>query len=252
MNRYYRPTMLDILRPGKMNSVQLIARTIPVDTFIRSYSPNEGRIFYVRFATDYLTIVLFEGERLWMSDTPFEYEGIRRHLKDSKGQVLTSGLGLGLFAYLASKRKAVKQVDVVEINQDIIELVGKQLRGRKIHIIQDDIYHYLSTTVKKYDFIYLDIWADFIGPIKDVDKAAKVAKRCLKPGGEVKVWLQELIDRVKKKLPKKPVLPGGAAVHEPCLICGKTYRNDYGGVCMDCADDLGVSELYIKSKEVSE
>jgi len=29
----------------------------------------------------------------------------------------------------------------------------------------------------------------------------------------------------------------------PCLRCGKSIHADYLGVCMDCADTLGISEL---------
>ena len=34
----------------------------------------------------------------------------------------------------------------------------------------------------------------------------------------------------------------------PCLRCGKVLRYDYNGFCMDCADLLGISELFKNSK----
>jgi hypothetical protein len=30
---------------------------------------------------------------------------------------------------------------------------------------------------------------------------------------------------------------------DPCLRCGKPIRADYLGLCMDCADATGISEL---------
>jgi len=30
---------------------------------------------------------------------------------------------------------------------------------------------------------------------------------------------------------------------DPCLRCGKPIRADYMGLCMDCADTIGISEL---------
>jgi hypothetical protein len=30
----------------------------------------------------------------------------------------------------------------------------------------------------------------------------------------------------------------------PCVRCGKVIRNDYNGFCMDCADELGISEFF--------
>jgi len=31
--------------------------------------------------------------------------------------------------------------------------------------------------------------------------------------------------------------------NDPCIRCGKSIRADYKGLCMDCADVLGVSEI---------
>lgn len=35
----------------------------------------------------------------------------------------------------------------------------------------------------------------------------------------------------------------------PCLRCGKTLRWDYDGLCMDCADELGISEMFKTTKQ---
>jgi len=40
----------------------------------------------------------------------------------------------------------------------------------------------------------------------------------------------------------QPTHPVGK--HDPCKRCLKTVRYDYNGYCMDCADELGLSELY--------
>ena len=41
----------------------------------------------------------------------------------------------------------------------------------------------------------------------------------------------------------------GIVFGNPCSKCGKPLRHDYDGLCMDCADELGVSELFEKSKD---
>jgi len=33
-------------------------------------------------------------------------------------------------------------------------------------------------------------------------------------------------------------------IDEPCNKCGKRPRDDFDGLCMDCADSLGVSDLF--------
>lgn len=32
-------------------------------------------------------------------------------------------------------------------------------------------------------------------------------------------------------------------INEPCIRCEKPIRADYMGLCMDCADELGISEI---------
>lgn len=36
---------------------------------------------------------------------------------------------------------------------------------------------------------------------------------------------------------------------EGCIRCGKVMRVDYEGFCMDCADELGISELFNITEE---
>lgn len=36
----------------------------------------------------------------------------------------------------------------------------------------------------------------------------------------------------------------GIITNSPCRKCGKTLRQDYDGFCMDCADELGISEIF--------
>lgn len=34
-----------------------------------------------------------------------------------------------------------------------------------------------------------------------------------------------------------------------CVRCGKVIRIDYSGFCMDCADDMGISEMFANDVE---
>jgi len=248
-NLYYSSSIMSkILKEAENPPFSIRKRIIPAGTLLNHYDPTEGRIFKVKFMNDFPIITLKEDSHIWMSDTPFELEGMANSLKAAYGRVLIGGLGLGMFPYLIGLKRKVREVDIIEKEQKVIDLVFPQIPSLKLNVVCDDIYHYVSTTQARYDFIYLDIWPDIIGPIQDVDKAVAAAQRCLKPGGEVRVWLQELIDRVKDKLPKISQGPSGPITLEPCLVCGKYPRNDYAGLCMDCADLMGVSELFIPRK----
>ena len=105
----------------------------------------------------------------------------------------------------------------------------------------------MLATHQRYDFIFIDIWSSMAEPIKEADALTQLARPCLKKNGRTWIWLQELIDRVKDQLPVVPRKSTGVST-DPCLICGKAPRYDYGGLCMDCADILRVSEIFEAKK----
>jgi len=96
-----------------------------------------------------------DDNQVLMSDSPQEMFLHYDAYKNAKGRVLTSGLGLGLFARMVAEKEEVSEVVVVEIEKDIIQLCNP--RHDKIKIIHDDIWKFIKTTDEKFDFIYIDI-----------------------------------------------------------------------------------------------
>ncbi len=224
--------------------------TILKGTLIRTYYPG-GTFYHDTLNRDFPIVRLTEeGKATWMSDTPMEQEGLRIPSMIARGDILIVGLGLGLLPTLIKMRnEMVDSITIIEKNQEVANLVYSKIKSRKTSLLLNDGESYLSVPGRKFDFIFIDIWGSITAPIKEIDHWTDLAKGRLKEKGEVRCWLQELYDRIKHKLPKEPVLePGFPAVYDPCLICGKKLRNDYAGLCMDCADDLGVSELYARKK----
>lgn len=106
---------------------------------------------------------------VWMTDLPIEQRQMEECIKGMKGRILVGGLGLGLAATLLAKKKQVKKVDVVEISQEVISLVGPYThsrwnpkgrnRGRVIQIINRDLFTYLNEYKDQvYDYVFFDIW----------------------------------------------------------------------------------------------
>jgi len=100
-------------------------------------------------------------KQLLMSDAPaemfYQYEAERA----AHGRVLMSGLGLGMYANMISHRKDIKEIVVVEIDPDVIKLVGKYLRykGKKVKVVKADLWDYLRAgRGGHFDFIYIDIY----------------------------------------------------------------------------------------------
>lgn len=233
---------------------------IPKGTTLRTYSPR-GFLYLDIFDANFPIVRLREGEPdpqipdlgLWMSDTPLEQESLRGSTYIAYGDVLEIGLGIGLFPTLLRRRnKSVRTITIVEKEADLIPLIYNRIRYRKTELILtsgEEWLRFCQTTGKKYDFIHIDVWADLTAPIRGIEGWTKLAKPCLKKDGIIWCWLQELYDRIKDKLPKGPTsITSPLGVHDPCLICGKKLRNDYAGLCMDCADSMKISEMFVERR----
>ncbi len=113
---------------------------------------------------DYPTISLCDQE--WMSLNPHEIRTMEMPIQVAKGKVLTLGLGLGYFAYMAHLKEEVKEVYIVEMDLELIKLFQKHLLPlfpykEKIHIIKADALVFINQINNRdYDFIFADLWHD--------------------------------------------------------------------------------------------
>jgi hypothetical protein len=106
-----------------------------------------------------------DGE-LIMSDSPDEIEDLMPFIDQAHGRVLINGLGLGvgLKAILdktnfMSDEPSVTHVDVVEIDPDVITLVGPNFGGdSRVHIWRGDAFTYHWQPGTTWDSAWHDIW----------------------------------------------------------------------------------------------
>lgn len=102
-----------------------------------------------------------EKNGVWMSDSPAETR-MHKHVIDTcSGNILVAGLGLGYTPTELSKKSSVNSIDIVELNQDVINLVWRHVRNPKMNLITGDIFEWVATTDKKYDYLYFDILPDY-------------------------------------------------------------------------------------------
>lgn len=238
----YNFAMSRILKPGRAGNFEIKLDIIPAGQAFARYD-RSGRISIGEYGFDYPIAALMEDDKVWMSDSPLEVESYKGAVELAKGDCLVSGLGIGLLPTLIEQK--ANRIDIVELNRDVVDLVYPQIRSEKTRVIRDDIFHYLDTTDKKYDFIHVDIWGDITAPMLEIEKAREKAQRCLYPGGAAWCWLEEIYIRIKDKLPEGPVKPGKFGRYEPCLICGNRIREDYGGLCAVCAGEMGITDRYM-------
>ena len=118
------------------------------------------------FDKDYIypSISLYNNE--WMSLNPYEIRTMETPILLARGRVLTLGLGLGYFAYMAHLKDEVKEVHIVEMDKGLINVFEKYLlplfeHPEKIHIHKADAFSFIQNLKDKdYDFIFSDLWHD--------------------------------------------------------------------------------------------
>ncbi len=102
--------------------------------------------------------------QIQMTDTRMERRTNSAVIRESHGDVLIAGLGLGMILTAILPKPEVTAVTVVEREPDVIALIEpplrKKLKGssRKLTVVRADIFDYKPT--QKFDTIYFDIWPE--------------------------------------------------------------------------------------------
>lgn len=116
------------------------------------------------FKKEYLYLALIDREGIWMCITPNEINTMQPYINKAKGNVITFGLGLGYFAFMAGNKKEVNKVTIIERDEKVITIFKKNLlplfpHKEKIEIIKEDAINYIKNNdTNQYDFIYYDLW----------------------------------------------------------------------------------------------
>ena len=105
-----------------------------------------------------------QNERTWMSVTPHEIATMKEPLSHANGRVLTFGLGMGYYAFMASIKETVSNVTIVENDKNAISLFNNFILPQfpfksKISIIENDAFRF-AEEIKDGDFdhTFIDIW----------------------------------------------------------------------------------------------
>lgn len=94
-----------------------------------------------------------------MSDTKNEIEDCNAALEHAHGRVLVHGLGLGCIIAALLEKSDVEHIDVVEIDEDLIRLVGPYYNDPRVTIHCGDCVTYPWPENVRWDYIWHDIWA---------------------------------------------------------------------------------------------
>lgn len=96
-----------------------------------------------------------------MSTTPMEVNTHREAYRRATGRVLINGLGLGMVLEAILHKPEVTAVRVVEIDADILALVGPHFtRDSRVELVHADAMTYRPAKGERFDFVWHDIWDD--------------------------------------------------------------------------------------------
>ena len=197
-NPYYRNIRIPAVKSGKW------------EFRYESYLPYEGFIYndlIVKpdfteiarlgfFSEEFKFPALLENGTEWMTITPNEIETMQPAVDEAEGRIITFGLGLGYFTYMASEKKQVLSITAVEKDKDVIRLFKKYILpqfpyGEKVEIISADAFEYaekrMSTGVYRYAFV--DLWHDVSDGFDMYLKMKKLER--LSPGTKYLYWIED-------------------------------------------------------------
>lgn len=139
---------------------------------------------------------LREDGLVWMTITPNEINTIAHAIAQSRGKVLTYGLGLGYYAFHCLMKEDVTSVTVVERNPAVIDLFQRHLlpffpRKDALHIVQADAFDYAANIMpdEGFDTVFTDFWRDVADgvPLYQRMKVLEV------PGPQYFYWIEQTL-----------------------------------------------------------
>ena len=139
----------------------------------------------------------------WMTLTPVDIDTCTEAIDRAHGRVVTFGLGLGYFAFMAAEKEEVREVTVVEKSHDIIEAFRDAIlphfpHKEKIRIVEADAFTYAEEVMPQehFDLCFADTWRDAGDGLPMYLKFKPLEKLC--PETEYLYWIENfLISRLR-------------------------------------------------------
>jgi len=139
--------------------------------------------------------------KAWMTNSAEELMSMNASAKKACGEVLVGGLGMGIYPQMALHLdRPVDSFTIVENNTDVIDITSRawldgldETTGAKIHLIEQNFEDYITTTDKKFDTIFVDLWEDSDPRfLPYINRLLELIKPLCKPGGRIYIWAYAL------------------------------------------------------------
>ena len=141
---------------------------------------------------------ILEDGNEWMTLAPIDVDTVSDAISAARGKVVTFGLGLGYYTYMAARRPEVSSVTAVEIDENAISLFKNHILPKldckdKIRIVHADAFQYAEQVMpgENFDFAFVDTWRDASDGAPMYLKMKKCEK--LNPKTEFSYWIENFI-----------------------------------------------------------
>ena len=141
---------------------------------------------------------VLEGGNEWMTLTPVDMDTCETAIKKAHGRVVTFGLGLGYYAYMAALKDEVESVTVIEKSADVIRLFERYIfpyfpKKDKVKIVNADAFEFAERVMpeEEFDYAFVDIWRDGSDGAVAYEKMKPL--EALSPKTEFSYWIKNFI-----------------------------------------------------------
>lgn len=132
-----------------------------------------------------------------MSDTPAEMNDHANAVMRARGDCLINGLGLGMVLGAILKKPEVVRVTVVEIDRDVIALVGPSYaKDSRVGIVRADAYTWRPPSNIRFDWVWHDIWDSVCAD--NLDGIAKLKRKYAKRAEWQGAWCEGECKRMQQ------------------------------------------------------
>lgn len=177
---------------------------------VRHFETEMG-LSYLRHARDgrpcgigKFTALSHDQRGMVMSDTCPEVDDLRRTcLYRLRGDVLISGLGLGMVAHMLTRlpelSEHVNSITIIEKDADVIKLCADHYRkDKRIEIIHADTFAWVPPKGAHYDAAWHDIWDEMCGDYRPEMTTLRRRYQRHVAKGQQYCWGEAFLDRERR------------------------------------------------------
>lgn len=150
--------------------------------------------------------VLTRDGSLVMSDTPAEMWDHRLPVIRAFGSCLINGLGIGMVLKNVLLKPDVKDVTVVEISQDLIDMVSPHYADPRVEFVCADAFEYRIPKGKRYQMVWHDIWDNICED--NLPEMIKLHRKYGRHSDWQGSWSRDLVERLRAESKRQERLWG--------------------------------------------